>query len=124
MRKLYILLLVFCLLGCHTSPDKLHPGAINTFDSQAYDVLLEAQAVIQTGHDAFIEHQLTPNQINVLTKLENSYNVTREVYLTWHNDMLIKSSPSDPIANTDAIKQILEKDIADLAVTIAAFKQR
>lgn len=105
--------LVVPVSACHNY--KIHPGAVNSFDSEYYDTLLIAQAVIQAGHDAYIKGQLSPTGINLLVSLEKAYNSARAVYLTWH-DMSVAGN-----SQASSIQPVLQADLQSVTDAISAF---
>jgi len=69
--------------GCAAQSYKVHPGAANTFDSQAYDSLIIAKAGID---QAKTEIQTNPKiSKEYLNDAVKAYNAARGVYLTYHN---------------------------------------
>lgn len=83
-----ILILCLFLTGCAAKTYTVHPGAVNTFDSQSYDSLLVAHSVIETCK-ADLAAGKFPASIagNVKTSLNDlvtAYNVADTAYLAYH----------------------------------------
>lgn len=73
--------LILLMLGC--AAVQIHPGAVNKADSQAYDVLLIAQAVIEQARGEADAGKL-PEQIKpALNNLVSAYNIARTSWLTY-----------------------------------------
>jgi len=95
----------------------IHPGALNTADSAAYDTLLIAESVI---NQARVENQTRPlptpskDALNVLVQ---SYNVARESWLTYRG-AIATQVPSD------AYFAQLNKNLVDLTNAIRDLKKR
>lgn len=88
-----------------------HPGAINAFDSQAFDTLLTIQAGIE---EAKVQLANTPAAQPALTKLRAGYNTTMAAYKVWH-----AAASTDPAKQADLQKQIdaVKAGLADLIKT-------
>jgi len=89
-RKLAVLALMtslYLLAGCAARP--LHPGAANSFDSNAYDSLLVTHQVIestktQLSTSAGFPASIAPNVRTALDYLIDSYNVAQGAYMVYH----------------------------------------
>ena len=70
------------ILSCTTTAPIQHPGAINAFDSNAYDALITEQAAIEqakTNINSFPQFKTQLN--NVIAQ----YNVTMDAYKAYHS---------------------------------------
>jgi hypothetical protein len=95
----------------------VHPGALNTTDSAAYDTLLVAKAIID---QARIENQtrpLPPGDKDALNTLVRYYNVARDAWLTYRG-AISTNTPSDQYF------QQLAKNLADLTNAIETLKPK
>lgn len=114
MRKLYTLFLVlFLFFGC--AHYVVHPGAVNTFDSQTYDALIGAKVVIDTGRDQLASGALPQSVKPTLNALIRAYDAAYPVYKTYHD----AASTGKP---TDQYLTDLNKDMAELSKALSAFK--
>ena len=112
----FAVLLLLLTAAC-TAHYKLHPGALNTADSAAYDTLLIAEAAID---QARVENQTQPFSAeakDALNTLIQSYNVAREAWLTYRG-AVATNTPSDPYF------QQLNRNLSDLVNAIEAVKER
>ena len=80
------LLLCFLLTGC--AAYKIHPGAVNGFDSGAYDSLIVAHATIEStkadlAGNAF-PASVTPAVKKAVNDLIAAYNIADTAYLDYH----------------------------------------
>src|SRR5689334_4955510 len=75
---LFLLLTAAC-----TAHYKLHPGALNTADSAAYDTLLIAEAAIDQARTENQTRPFSAEAKDALNTLIRSYNVAREAWLTY-----------------------------------------
>ena len=90
----------------------VHPGALNTADSAAYDTLLVAGAAIQQAQVDFRAGKLSVSK-DALNELVASYNTARAAWMTYR-DAVAANSPSD------AYYQQLSRDLIDLTNGIKA----
>ena len=105
------------LAAACTAQYKLHPGALNTTDSAAYDTLLIAEAAID---QARTENQTRPfpaEARDALNTLIQSYNIAREAWLTYRG-AVAANVPSGPYF------QQLNRNLLDLVNAIEALKRR
>jgi PBP1b-binding outer membrane lipoprotein LpoB len=80
-----IVLLALILSSCAMNPAAVsHPGAINSFDSNAYDSLVTAQGAI----DAAKPLATSQGQKDVLNQVIASYNTCKNAYLLYHTQMV------------------------------------
>lgn len=75
-----ILILALLLYSC-AKPTVIHPGAINSFDSTAYDTLITEQAAIEQAKLSITQF---PAAKPTLNKVIDQYNVTYEAYKAYH----------------------------------------
>src|SRR5689334_3115546 len=88
-RQLLHLLLMWSLLaalafsanGCHKN---IHPGAISTVDSNAYDTLLIAQAALDEGRKTIAENP-SPAYANAFNKAVAIYNQAEADWQLYHS---------------------------------------
>jgi hypothetical protein len=90
----------------------VHPGALNSSDSAAYDTLLIAESVIDQARP----ESLSPTEKDMLKMLVASYNVARESWLTYRG-AVTTNTPSDQYF------QQLTKNLVDLTNAIRAIKE-
>jgi hypothetical protein len=113
-KLLPIVLLVPMLLSASACAAHyaVHPGALNTADSAAYDTLLIAESMIDQARIG----PIPPAGKDALDTLVQSYNVARESWLTYRG-ALATNTPSD------AYFQRLTKNLTDLTNAIRAIKE-
>jgi hypothetical protein len=75
--------LFLLLAGCVKNATVSHPGAINAFDSNAYDSLVTAQGAI----DAAKPLAVTQAQKDVINKVIAAYNAAKSAYLLYHSQV-------------------------------------
>lgn len=109
-----LLPIVFSASAC-AAHYAVHPGALSTGDSAAYDTLLIASTTIDQAKTAFAAGQLPADSKDVLNSLIRSYTVARDSYLTYRG-ALATNVPSDPYF------QQLTKNLTDLTTAIQALK--
>jgi hypothetical protein len=71
----------------------VHPGALNTTDSAAYDTLLVAETTIAQAQSDYLAGKLQ-GQKDTLNKLVETYNVARQAWITYRN-AIQTNAPSD-----------------------------
>lgn len=84
MKKLLavILAMTFSIGGCAIKSGKVnHPNAINTFDSDAYDTLIGAQAAIEEAKANIAAHPEAKDSLNATIKV---YNLAEAAEKTYH----------------------------------------
>ncbi len=101
----------------------VHPGALNTTDSAAYDALLAAETAID---QAKIENQGKPN--DALNRLIASYDVARDSWLTYRGAIAAqrKRDSAQPQVTTvplQAYLHKLSKNLSDLTNAIRTLKE-
>src|SRR5437660_8701976 len=67
----------------------VHPGALNTTDSAAYDTLLIAEAAIDHARTEYETHRLPVAARQLLDRLIESYNIARASWLTYRGAVAI-----------------------------------
>lgn len=76
------LLVIIALLSSCAAPTIQHPGALNSFDSTAYDTLITEQAAIE---QAKVNISNFPQFKVQLNNVILQYNTTMEAYKVYHN---------------------------------------
>src|SRR3989442_170642 len=112
-HEYWIAAALLLLAAACTAHYKLHPGALNTTDSAAYDTLLIAEAAID---QARAENQTRPfsgEAKESLNRLIQSYNIAREAWLTYRGAVATNVS-------SDQYFQQLNSNLSDLANAIEA----
>jgi hypothetical protein len=104
------------LTAACTAHYKLHPGALNTTDSAAYDTLLIAEAAIDQARSENQTRPFSAEAKDALNILIQSYNVTRAAWLTYRG-AVATSIPSD------SYFQQLNRNLSDLVNAIEALKK-
>jgi hypothetical protein len=98
---LVLSLLALLSNGCAARP--VHPGAVNKFDSDAYDALLVTDSVIQTTRADLVNNvfppSIAPNVKDSLNYLIRAYNVADIAYRTYHTAAL--SGSATPVQQAD-----------------------
>jgi len=94
----------------------VHPGALNTADSAAYDTLLVAEATIDRARTEYKAGRLPATAKQALDALIESYNIARESWRTYHG-AIETPAPSE----TDFTR--LAKNLSDLTNAIRALKE-
>lgn len=110
MRKILLLALAlslpFGLTSCSNPATVTHPGAVNAFDSNAYDALITAQAAIEQAKVG-----IAPQYKTQLNQVIAGYNAAMHAYQVYHAAAVAGSSP-DPAA--------LQAQISQLVASVAA----
>lgn len=89
--------------GCHKN---IHPGAVSTVDSNAYDSLLVAQAALDEGRKIIAEK---PEQ-----SYKDAFNKAAAVYNQAEADWQLYHSSKDP-----ALAQKLSGEVSDVIKSVA-----
>lgn len=110
-----LLPLVFSTTAC-AAHYTVHPGALNTADSAAYDTLLIAANTIDQAKTAYQSGQLTSDSKDALNALIQSYTVARDSWLTYRGAVSM-NVPSDSYFHQ------LTKNLTDLTNAIRAIKE-
>ena len=95
----------------------VHPGAVNTADSAAYDTLLIAQATIDQARAALQAGELPDSAKDPLNALIDSYNLARTSWLTYRG-AVAANVPSDVYLTQ------LTQNLTSVTNAIQAFKQK
>ena len=108
----FILIVPFLLVtpAC-AMHSQVHPGALNTIDSAAYDTLLIAEAIINQGRLDFQSGRLPTTTKPALDTLVESYNVARASWLTYRDAISTNVSP-------DVYFTQLTRNLTDLEAAI------
>jgi hypothetical protein len=115
-HEFWITVALLLLAAACTAHYKLHPGALNTTDSAAYDTLLIAEAAID---QARAENQTRPfsgEAKETLNRLIQSYNIAREAWLTYRGAVAANVS-------SDQYFQQLNNNLSDLTKAIEALNK-
>jgi hypothetical protein len=108
--------LLFATPACASLHYTVHPDALNTADSTAYDTLLIAQAAIDQARVANQTTPLPPDLKTALNTVVQSYNVARESWLTYRGAVATN-------APADAYLTQLNNNLLDLSKAIQALKE-
>jgi hypothetical protein len=94
----------------------IHPGALNTTDSAAYDALLIGKTTIDAAKAAYQAGALPADTKDALNAMVQSYDVARDSYLTYRG-AAVTNTPSDQYF------QQLNKNLSDLITAIRTFNE-
>jgi hypothetical protein len=100
----------------HVAHYTMHPGALSSLDSTAYDTLLIAENTIDQACTDSESHPLTPDMKDALNALVASYNVARDSWLTYRGALATNTA-------SDTYFQQLNKNLLDPANAIRALRQ-
>src|SRR5438093_8269309 len=95
----------------------IHPGALNTADSAAYDTPLVASATIDEARMAYQLGRLPIGARDLLNTLIHSYKVARQSWLTYRGAIATNVAP-------DIYFDELTENLKDLTTAIRAFHER
>jgi hypothetical protein len=95
----------------------VHPGAINTVDSAAYDTLLVAKSAIDQGRTEYQSGRLPSEARNAFNTLVETYNLARASWLTYRG-AVTTNVPSDQYL------QQLNKSLTDLTHALQTLQQK
>ena len=101
-----LMLLLVALAGLASCHHNIHPGAISTVDSNAYDSLLVAQAALDEGRKIIAEK---PEQ-----SYKDAFNKAVAVYNQAEADWQLYHSTKDP-----ALATKLSGEVTDVIKTVA-----
>jgi hypothetical protein len=79
-----VLLLPLLLAGCgkvHYTP---HPGSVSTFDSAAYDALLDYKAALDQVKDDYAKGKLPPESKGYINQAVAAYNTADSAWQAYH----------------------------------------
>ncbi|SRR6266446_3683057 len=116
-HQLWIAVALVLLTAACTAQYKLHPGALNTTDSAAYDTLLIAEVAIDQARAENQTRPFSPEAKDALNTLIRSYNVSREAWLTYRG-AVATNVPSDQYF------QQLNTHLSDLMSAVEVLKGR
>ena len=118
IKNLFLLLLLPIVLSTTACAAHyaIHPGALNTTDSAAYDTLLIAKAAIDQAKADNQTQPLPAEDKGALNQLVQIYNVARDSWLTYRG-ALGTNTPSDPYF------QQLNRNLIDLANAIRILEE-
>ena len=113
----FILIVPFLLVtpAC-AMHSQLHPGALSTIDSAAYDTLLIAQAAIDQARLDFQSGRLPARAKPALDELASSYNLARTSWLTYRDAISTNASADEYLTH-------LNQNLIDLASAIRALRE-
>ena len=94
----------------------IHPGALNTADSAAYDTLLVASATIDEARMAYQLGRLPIGARDLLNTLIHSYKVARQSWLTYRGAIATNVAP-------DIYFDELTENLKDLTTAIREFQE-
>jgi len=105
--------------SCNNAAYKVHPGAVNAFDSQVYDVLVAADAAIQQtktqlSSGAFTNPTVAHDVAIALNGAITAYNVADNTYLQYH-----AAAAAIPPTATPAQANALQSQIAGLTTAVS-----
>ena len=115
-HEYWIAVALLLLAAACTAHYKLHPGALNTTDSTAYDTLLIAEAAIDQALEENQTRPFSAEAKETLNRLIQSYNVAREAWLTYRGAV-------ETNVSSDQYFQQLNSNLSDLANAIEALKE-
>jgi hypothetical protein len=97
-------------LACHSKVVTV-PGSLNTFDSYAYRVLLDAQAAITDFKTSVTSGKLpeSPQTKAALNQAIADYNIAEAAYQAWHS-----AGGKGTTSTVNGPLNILQNDIATL----------
>ncbi len=115
-HEFWITVALLVLAAACTAHYKLHPGALNTTDSAAYDTLLIAEAAIDQARAENQTRPFSAEAKETLNRLIQSYNIAREAWLTYRGAVAANVS-------SDQYFQQLNNNLSDLTKAIEALNK-
>jgi hypothetical protein len=119
LRILVPVLIVPLLLSntaCAAAHYTVHPGALNTVDSAAYDTLIAAQAAIDQARSDYKAGRLPAGARDALNMLVRAYNASHDAWIAYRG-AVSTNVPSDVYFTQ------LNKNILDLSNAIRALRE-
>ena len=110
------LAIVLAAAGCNKYV--VHPGSASTFDSQAYDSLLVAQAAIDSAKAEYAAGQIPPSSKDLLNKAIGVYDIAQAAWHTYHD-----TAASASTGDTSKLQAELTDDLNQLSAAISQFEQ-
>ncbi len=104
----FVLLLPLAFSGC-VHNYKVHPGAIDTFDSASYDAILDYKAALDEAKAEYAKGELPPASKEYINQAVAAYNTADSSWQLYHS------------GHTENIQQ-LQADINAFAQSIAALR--
>lgn len=104
-----------CLTGCSPTATANHPGAVNAFDSQTYDVLLTAQAAIEAAKPL----ATTASTANALNAAIGVYNAAEAAYVAYHQAATAGTATASQQSALQSQVAALKSATAALPVAVA-----
>ena len=130
LKNITVILLVPVLLSASAcrAHYAVHPGALNTADSAAYDTLLIAEATIDQARTAYETGRLPVGAKEPLNALIHSYNLARQSWLTYRGAIATaqrKRDSAQPQVNVppDIYFDELTKNLKDLMTAIRILEE-
>lgn len=111
-NSIVLAIAILLLQSCAMVP--LHPGAVSKLDSQSFDVLLIAQAVIDQGRAELAAGSLPEGLRPGLMRLIDAYNIARSAWLTYRNAVK---------AGTAVNEQTMKSAMETLSAALNAFQR-
>ena len=84
MKRVSVLLACLLLSGCIFKA-KIHPGAINDFDSKTYDLLLVMNGMLTEAKNQYAAGKIPVSSKWVINNAGASYNIAREAWLAYRD---------------------------------------
>lgn len=82
MTKQFVQFLI--ILGCVSCANRqIHPGAIDSFDSTTYDVLMISQSVLDEAKVQLKAGKLPESSRAVINRAGSAYDIARDAWLTY-----------------------------------------
>lgn len=106
--KGFIVIAVLLLAAC-AQHAPVHPGAVNAFDSSAYDALVTIQAAIEQA-----KVNVPVAQKPLLNKIIADYNVAHQAYVVYHSAAVAGTADPTAQANLQAQIDALKSAVASL----------
>ena len=111
-----VLLMCLCLADCAKNAVANTPGAINTFDANAYNTLISVQASL-TQAKTLITPTTPPAVRTALNAAGAAYNVAMDAYKTYHAALVAGGTP-----DSTTLSAQISKLVTDIAAIVAGLK--
>lgn len=102
-----ILLLPLTLALPSCAAIQIHPGAVNTFDSATFDVLVAAKATIDTSRAQYTAGALSPTLVPIIDAIAKAYDVAYPAWTAWRTSLVGSADATTKLANLNAALQAL-----------------
>lgn len=113
-----LLSLALLAAGCSSNKYVVHPGSVSSFDSQAYDSLLVAEAAIDAAKAQYAAGQIPAASKDLLNKAIGIYDIAQASWHTYHDTAASASS-----ADVSKLQAQLTDDLNQLSQAISVFEQ-